>query len=102
MRQQQEIIAETSWPSSLLKGGRTRVSLCDHSIRVIKKSRVLRDVHVSGIERTHLKLGLLGQRLIVNTKDGKGWSTAGLQSGQAVRLHQELEHSRGGTNPTSA
>ena len=94
MRKQEEIVAETGWPYSLLKGGRTRVSLCGDSIRVIRKSRVLRDVHVSGLEQTHLTLGLLGQKLTVNPTDDGSWSTAGLRSGQAVRLHQELEQSR--------
>ena len=94
MRKQEEVVAETGWPYSLLKGGRTRVSLCGDSIRVIRRSRVLRDIHVSGLEQTYLTLGFLGQKLTVNTKDDRRWSTAGLRSGQAVRLHQELEQSR--------
>ena len=94
MHKQEGIVAETGWHYSLLKGGRTRVSLRGDSIRVIRKSRVLRDVHVSGLEKTYLTLGLLGRKLTVNTKDDRSWSTAGLRSGQAVRLHQELERSR--------
>ena len=87
----EDLRAATSWRSSLLRGGRTCVSLSGDLLRVQRRSRVLRDVSVGRLKRTSLKTGILGKRLRLETQDGETWSTSGLRSGEARELHNQIE-----------